>query len=204
VYGPRDRWIKQMADQLLTDRAFVLNEGAGVYNGIYVDNLIHAISLAFTAPGIDRQAFLVGDTELVTWMDMFGRVADYLGVARQAIRPGKLRQEHRSFMSKLDAVRSLGASQKALKLVPARAKRAGKSMLGGWFQPLPSTNWNDIVSEDDSVPLEMALLYQCGYKLPHDKAAAMLGYQPLVSFDEACSRSLGALDFMGYTRRRLT
>lgn len=201
VYGPRDRWITQMAEQLLNDRAFVLHGAAGVYNGIYVDNLIHAIALAFTAPNADGEAFLVGDAESVTWMEMFVRVADFLGVPREAIRQGRLREEPRSLMNKLDAVRSMAASQKILKLAPARGKRAMKSMMTGWFQQLPSTNWDDTVYEDDSVPVEMALLYRCGYKLPYDKAAAVLEYRPIVSLDEACWRTFGALEFMGYTKR---
>jgi nucleoside-diphosphate-sugar epimerase len=201
VYGPRDRWMTHMADQLLADRAFVLNEGSGICNSIYVDNLIHAISLAFTAPGVDREAFLVGDAEVVTWMDMFACVADFLGVSRHSIRPGRPRQEQRSLMNKLDAVRSLAFSQRVLKLAPARGKRAGKAMIAGWFQQPITTNWDDTVKEDNSVPLEMALLYQCEYKLPYDKAAAMLNYQPAVTFEEACRRSLGALEFMGYTKR---
>jgi hypothetical protein len=44
----------------------------------------------------------------------------------------------------------------------------------------------------------MELLHRCQYKLPHDKAARMLGYAPVVSFEEACRRTIGWLAFAGY------
>ncbi len=48
------------------------------------------------------------------------------------------------------------------------------------------------------VSLEMALLQSCAYKLPHDKARELLGYQPLYSFSEGMQRSIGWLSFVGY------
>jgi hypothetical protein len=44
----------------------------------------------------------------------------------------------------------------------------------------------------------MALLYQCEYKLPFEKATKTLGYRPIVAYPEACRRSIGWLNFAGY------
>jgi hypothetical protein len=44
----------------------------------------------------------------------------------------------------------------------------------------------------------MALLYQCQYKLPFEKAEKMLGYKPIVSFQEGCRRSVAWMEFAGY------
>jgi hypothetical protein len=44
----------------------------------------------------------------------------------------------------------------------------------------------------------MALLHSCRYKLPSDKAEAVLGYRPPVSFPEACRRCVGWLAFADY------
>jgi nucleoside-diphosphate-sugar epimerase len=41
----------------------------------------------------------------------------------------------------------------------------------------------------------MTLLQQCAWKLPHDRAAAVLGYRPVVSFADGLQRSLAWLDF---------
>jgi 2-alkyl-3-oxoalkanoate reductase len=54
--------------------AYLVNGGTGICNSIYVDNLVHAIHLALTAPGnADREAFLVGDAETVKWAEIYKR-----------------------------------------------------------------------------------------------------------------------------------
>src|SRR5258705_363109 len=59
VYGPRSRWTAGWADDLLAGRAYLIGDGAGICNAIYVDTLVHAIRLATEAPAaaVDGQAF---------------------------------------------------------------------------------------------------------------------------------------------------
>ncbi len=78
VYGPRStRWITAIADELLQGKAYFINDGKGICNCIYVDNLVHAIYLCLLAQAktIDRQAFLLGDQELVTWFDFYAQLS---------------------------------------------------------------------------------------------------------------------------------
>jgi nucleoside-diphosphate-sugar epimerase len=44
----------------------------------------------------------------------------------------------------------------------------------------------------------MAALYQCQYKLPDQKAQKILGYEPIVSFSEACDRTIRWLATQNY------
>ena len=44
----------------------------------------------------------------------------------------------------------------------------------------------------------MNLLGRCGYKLPHAKAQALLGYEPIIGFDEGMRGTLGWLRFAGF------
>ena len=80
VLGPRAIWGAHFADALLAGEAYLMQQGRGICNSIYIDNLIHAIYLAMTAPQIDGQAFLVGDQETVTWADVYRPIATALGV----------------------------------------------------------------------------------------------------------------------------
>lgn len=80
VFGPRSMWVTRVADELLSGTAYLVNEGNGICNSIYVDNLIHAIRLAMTATNVDGQAFLVGDREQVTWSDFYRPIAEALGI----------------------------------------------------------------------------------------------------------------------------
>ena len=44
---------------------------------------------------------------------------------------------------------------------------------------------------------ELALLHSCRVRLPHTKAEARLGYRPIVTFEEACRRSVAWLRLRG-------
>src|SRR5689334_13753668 len=79
VFGPRSSWVINFADALLARQASLLNRGAGICNSIYVDNLVHAIYLAATEAEADRQTFLLGDQECVTWADLYHPIAKALG-----------------------------------------------------------------------------------------------------------------------------
>jgi hypothetical protein len=45
---------------------------------------------------------------------------------------------------------------------------------------------------------ESALLHRCQTKLPSHKAEQQMGYRPVVSFEDACKRSIEWMKFAGY------
>jgi len=63
-----------------------------------------------------------------------------------------------------------------------------------WAHP----DWTPSERSTPKSSLEMHLLGTCAYKLPDNKARAMLGYAPPVSFDEGMRRTIGWLQFAGY------
>ena len=48
------------------------------------------------------------------------------------------------------------------------------------------------------VPIEVALLHQCGYKFSGDRARERLGYEPPISAEEGLRRTLTWLKLIGY------
>ena len=79
VFGPRSFWVGSFADALLAGEAYLIGDGKGICNSIYVDNLVHAIHLATTVDDVDGEAFFLGDDEQVTWSDLYQPVAEALG-----------------------------------------------------------------------------------------------------------------------------
>lgn len=197
VYGPRSTWISGLAEELLAGRAYLIDEGQGIFNGIYVDNLIHAIRLAITTPHADGHAFLLGDRELVTWADFYRAVADALGVdlgkVARVASPAFKKNWHDSLGNALSSapVRAI------LPLIPKKLKDAVKAAVRSLAEP-PSSPWTLPGPPAPCVTRMMALLQQCHYKLPYDKARRLLGYEPSFSFAEGMRRSIGWLQFAGY------
>lgn len=190
VYGPRSRWIADLADEFRDGRAWLYDQGRGLCNSIYVDNLIHAIDLCLRAEAGAGEAFLVGDAETVTWADFYHQAAEHLGANPGSIHAvTSLPVFRRNFRERVERTVAQPWVQSLLPAVPFKLKRATKTLLASWNPPPPADAWSLPGSTGPSITEEMALLQQNRWKFPHDKAAAVLGYRPPVPFDEAMQRS---------------
>jgi nucleoside-diphosphate-sugar epimerase len=186
VVGPRSGWISGFADALLDGTACLLNEGEGICNSIYIDNLVHAIRLAMTAPDADGQAFLLGDREEVTWADLYRPIAEALGIDWSQIPSIDCPTFTRTWKAHLlETLHNSDLVNVVLSLLPEKAISAAKGKVKKTLQQ------PDLLQG-------MALLYQCQYKLPIQKAEKILGYEPIVSFSEACDRTVDWLSSVGY------
>jgi nucleoside-diphosphate-sugar epimerase len=209
VFGPRSWWVSSFASSLLAGEAYLVNQGRGICNSIYVDNLVQAIYLAARAPRADGQTFLVGDAETLSWAQLYAPIADALGFDLdevpnlEYVKPPRL-----NWNRLISRVRtSDGVARHLRTIVPKRLRRAIRAALSQETPPL--SPWADSAQSrtrplQPQATLEMALLYHCTYKLPHTKAQQILGYEPIVPFAEGCRRTLGWLEFSGFPVRQFT
>lgn len=83
VYGPRASvWGEEVLERMRTGRIPLVDDGVGVANVVYVDDVVQAALLAATADGVVGEAFLVSSGETVTWRDFFGHFEVMLGSRR--------------------------------------------------------------------------------------------------------------------------
>ncbi len=205
VFGPRSFWISSFASDLLAGQAYMVDGGKGICNSIYIDNLIHAIYLAMTASGVDGEAFLVGDDEEITWAEFYRPIAEALGFDLNQVPHVTYTPPIPTQKERLKAVLASPPSRVFLSLFPYKLRYAIRIGLYTLLKPPRPrfSPWTFPKLQQQSPPepvatLEMAFLHQCQYKLPDTKARKMLGYQPIVSFPEACRRSITWLAFAGY------
>jgi nucleoside-diphosphate-sugar epimerase len=198
VFGPRSSWVSSFADALLEGTAYLIDRGSGVCNSIYVDNLVHAIRAALTAPGVDGEAFLLGDREQVTWADLYRPIAAALGFDLASVAEASVPPRVPALRKSLDRALASKTARRASSILPGRVRRAARSALAP-LEAAPSTSsWALPRARKAVATPEMALLYRCRYKLPFDKAARILGYEPRVPFDLGCRRTVAWLEFAGY------
>lgn len=194
VFGPRSRWVSELATQLSQGSAYFINEGKGICNSVYIDNLIHGIQLGLTAPQADGEAFFVGDREIVTWLDFYRPFAEAFGVDPTQIPSLEVPDFPHSWKQELSG--SIFNSQFVQKLLASIPKDL-KQKLKRKKQNQPALEIVKKVAEiKPAIKIEpvvtemMAELQQSQYKLPFSKAERILGYAPIVSFNEGCQRSL--------------
>jgi len=199
VFGPRDRWISTLVRELETGTAWLINEGGGICNTIFVDNLVHAISRALIAPAVAAgQSFLVGDAETIRWRDLYQRAAAALGIDASSIhRIESPAPPRRTWMDRMEGIRTLPRVQRVIARIPGRLKGAAKGALRGFAPAQAPSPWRFPPRKRPVPTREMVLLQQCDYRLPGDKARRLLGYEPVVSFDEGFQRTF---DWIKWTR----
>jgi nucleoside-diphosphate-sugar epimerase len=198
VFGPRSVWITSFVEALLADQAYLVNQGRGICNTAYVDNVVHAIYLAMTTPDADGEVFLITDQEKITWSEFYQPFAEALGFNLgdvHSVDPVPFAVASGSSLATLAS----NAVRKAISYLPADAKIAMSTIRRLIKQRLAASSpWKMPEAPKPRATLELNLLQQCNYKLPTRKARAMLGYEPLVSFAEGCQRTISWLAFVGY------
>jgi nucleoside-diphosphate-sugar epimerase len=201
VFGPRSSWISNFADALIAGEAYLIDRGQGICNSIYVDNLVHAIRLAMTAASADREAFLLGDGECVTWADLYRPIAAALGLSLEAV-PDATRSMSLTpaFRVRFNAWRQAKITRVLSPILPVRFKRAVGAVCVAFSEQLAASQspWETPSTPEVAVTVEMAQLYRCQTKLPFEKATGVLDYVPTVSFEEGCCRTVAWMEFAGY------
>jgi 2-alkyl-3-oxoalkanoate reductase len=191
VFGPGSRWVFELANQLALGKAYLINEGKGICNTVYIDNLVYAIYLALTTDKADREAFFIGDCEQVTWFDFYRPFAEVLGIDMAQIPQITVSKFNHSWKEKpLSSIWNSEIIQKVLAFFPDKLKQEIKH---SFWQLSKLSDKADQAELNQSKPMMnemMTILQQSEYKLPFAKAQRLLGYEPIVSFSEGCQQSI--------------
>jgi len=200
VFGPRSRWCSDLAVDALRGTAYLLREGKGICNTIYVDNLIQAIILAAEAAQVDGHYFLVRDRETVTWMDFYQPIIEACGARAADIHHATAPEFRRTWKDRLkvDSLRGSPLVKMAKPLAPRVAVRMTKAAVEAMPVPVEPSPWPSDQKLRPNITREMATLQQCDWHMPCARAERMLGYHPQTSFTEGMERSIGWLKFAGY------
>ena len=204
VTGPRSYWVESFVSALVAGTAALVDGGQGICNSLYVDNLAHGVQLAMHVREADGQAFLLGDTETVRWADFYRPIADALGFDLAGLPTAVFRPQRTRMLDRIELLQQHKVLGPALARIPKRVRRIAYAALVSSAQdsqqgsPWTHPDWSAGEPSVPEVTLEMELLGRCGYKLPHAKAQTLLGYEPIVGFEEGMRRTLGWLRFAGF------
>jgi nucleoside-diphosphate-sugar epimerase len=198
VFGPRSRWVSDLAEEAKAHTAYLLQGGGGICNTIYVDNLVQAVVLAADASKVDGQYFLVRDEETVTWKDFYQPILEAFEASLQDVHAAEAPVVRRSWQERASNLRTLPPLKLIKPLFPSAAVRMAKAALNALPAPVPASPWQDSRGPRPRVTAEIAALQLCNWRMPCAKAEKLLGYKPEISFSEGMHRSIGWLKFAGY------
>ncbi len=80
MYGPGDRhFLPKLIERFNAGKMKIIGDGKAVLANTYFDNFVDAIFLALERPAVVGETFNVRDERLVSRLEYFNTVADYLG-----------------------------------------------------------------------------------------------------------------------------
>jgi nucleoside-diphosphate-sugar epimerase len=107
VWGPGSPWLLDPARELVSGTAYLVGDGGGVCNLMYVDNLVRSIDAVVGHRPRVSGFFNVADDEPMTWRKYYGALAACLGVDMATVHSVNGDRYRTSFRDRWDWMKSL-------------------------------------------------------------------------------------------------
>jgi 2-alkyl-3-oxoalkanoate reductase len=203
VWGVRSPHTVDVARALASKSASLVNGGRGIFNGIYISNLVAAIRATNNHAGVASGFYHVGDWETVTWHDLFAALGAPLGCDVDRLPRVSGERLPFSIGVAIDSVQNLPFVNELyhqLKTrVPDRLKAAIRASLeSGYNYERPVTEY----ASHGSISRESWHLQRAAHKLPIEKFARTFGFSPPVSFEDGVRKTVAWLASLGSVVRR--
>jgi nucleoside-diphosphate-sugar epimerase len=204
VYGPYGGvWTEAVLKALKTGRQILVDDGQGLANAVYVDDLVSAMLLAAVKEAAAGEAFLISGEEPVSWKEMFERFARILGEERRTVEMTEAEALAYWRESRRQRPRALGEAWRILKAEQRIRERIERTREVLWLRETASAvlpeSWQQRIkgrlgsgggrpsaaqSELPIHPLspELIAFFRARTRVRIDKAKRLLGYEPAFSF----------------------
>jgi nucleoside-diphosphate-sugar epimerase len=189
VWGPGSPWVLGPATDLVRGTAYLVGDGAGICDLMYVDDLVRAIHAAVRAPvpGFYHAA----DDELPTWRAYYTALADGLGVEIGSVHVVSGDRYRPGLRDRLETVRSVPAYRWLKERMPLETRMSLKARM----RRTPSGPAAPAVSRT------MWHLQTTRHRRPTLKLRDTYGLGPGTAFSAGMSASLAWLRFIGIDER---
>lgn len=198
VWGVRSPHTLGFARSLARKSSFLVDGGSGIFNGVYIANLVAMIRAACERKGEVAGFYNAGDAERVTWREFYEALGGALDcdAARLPVISGE--RFPWSLGATIDAVQSLppvNALYHRLKgHIPDGLKAAIRARLEGAYSfDRHATRYATAVS----VERELWHLQRVRHKLPVARFGEKFQFVTPVSFTEATRRTIAWLETIG-------
>jgi len=196
IWGPGSPWVEGPGAELVHGSAYLVGDGSGICNLMYVDDLVRRIFAVVDHAAPVSGFYNVADSGPITWAEYYAALASAVGASAWEIQRLPAGPYHAGLRERLGAVRDTplyrGLKERLpletrtrLKLRLARARGATSS--AGAARPAPTrTMWE---------------LQRTRAALPAERFAAAFGPTPRTPFADAIAASAAWLGFIGVDER---
>ena len=181
VYGPYSgAWTMEPLRRIAAGQMMLYDDGLGVCNSLYVDNLVQAIVCCLNAgPEVDGECFIISDGEPTTWGEFLGHYARWIGVECPSIDAAEQRRLDRAGGAYGAASRLLRGIARAPGLQWLKRVRSAVTVGVGVLQKEAAHNW---IKAQEPV-------MKCRNIFAIQKARRLLHYTPSVTLQDGMRRT---------------
>jgi nucleoside-diphosphate-sugar epimerase len=202
VWGVRSPHTFDIARALGDKSAYLVGDGAGIFNGVFIANLTASIRACCQHPGRVSGFYNVGDCESVTWRDFFDALGPALDCDTRRLPVVDGGHFPRSVRSTIDSIQSLPMVNETYHRLKVHVSDGLKTSIRARLEGRYRYERNAAAyATSASVDREMWHLQRTRHKLPTAKFARTFGFVPPVSFPEGIRRTVSWLDSLGLVSR---
>jgi nucleoside-diphosphate-sugar epimerase len=198
VWGVRSPHTISVVNSIVEKRAYLVDGGRGVFNSIYIDNLVACIRTCIDHPDDVRGFYNVADREFVTWRDFYSALAGSLGYDMGQMPSVSGDRFPWSVRAVLEYVQLLPVMNELYYWLRGRLPDSVKSRLKRWL--LGRYEYGSEVTSyvtRPTVDRELWHLQKVAHKLPTAKFDTKFGLTPPLTFEEGIRRTVEWLVFLG-------
>jgi nucleoside-diphosphate-sugar epimerase len=192
VYGPRSARMEGLWQSARKGISGIVDQGRGVFNGIYVDNLVEAVRLALSGK-VKSGTFYIGDQEQPHWADVYAALGVNV-VDLPSIEPPP--PHGPSLLERAQSCTANPAIQRLLPWFPGRLKSVTKRVLAALPEKALPNAWVPApMAPALEIDEELAWLQTTRWRFSSANAEEHLGYKPVFSFGEGMRLTREWLEF---------
>jgi nucleoside-diphosphate-sugar epimerase len=199
IWGPRSPWVFRPVTELVSGAAYLVGDGHGICNLIYVDNLVRSIDAAVAHAAPVPGFYNVADDETTTWRGYYAGLAAGLGVDMATVHSVRSDRYRAGLGGLVEALKNLPPYRWLKDRIPPATKAGAKLRLRLALErdrPAPhDANAGPVVARD------MWHLQSTRHPLPTSRFRAVFGHRNTVSFVSGLAASLAWLRFTGFGER---
>lgn len=198
VWGVRSSHTLDLARTMAGKNGYLVGGGAGIFNGIYIDNLVANIRTVCDSPRSAPGFYNVGDAETVTWRQFFEAFGPALGCDPARMPMVSAEKFPWSKRAAFDAALALPGMNESAHWLKGRLPDGLKAQIrkrleGAYSYDRHAPDYNVAPTVDR----EIWHLQRVRHKLPVDKFARTFEAPAPLTFEEGVRRTLAWLMALG-------
>jgi len=201
IWGPGSSWSCMVGAQLWQGNAFLSNNGQGIANLVYIDNLVRMILAVAAKPSGPSGFYNVADRETVTWAEWYRAMAKRLGYDDSVVRLSPSHRLRPSFGLVVEWLSQRGLLLQFAKRMPKPIADFIKRILGKKM-PNRSVPFHHLIGSSET-PLRLSRtirdVQNTVYRLPANKIFVAFGPIERIAFDLAATATAAWLRYAGFS-----